>query len=171
MNAGAHGGCTADCLVEAHVLQPNGAIKVLKSEQMAFQYRSSILQKHPQPIILAVFQLQAGSSIEQVRATTQAHLDHRLRTQPYDWPSCGSVFRNPLPRTAGWLIEQSGLKGYTLGGAQVAQKHANFILNCGNATANDIFNLIFYIQEKVADNWSLLLHPEVKMLGEFSQIL
>jgi UDP-N-acetylmuramate dehydrogenase len=171
MNAGAHGGCTADCLVEAHVLQPNGAIKVLKSEQMAFQYRSSILQKHPQPIILAVFQLQAGSSIEQVRATTQAHLDHRLRTQPYDWPSCGSVFRNPLPRTAGWLIEQSGLKGYTLGGAQVAQKHANFILNCGNATANDIFNLIFYIQEKVADHWSLLLHPEVKMLGEFSQIL
>jgi UDP-N-acetylmuramate dehydrogenase len=76
-----------------------------------------------------------------------------------------------LPRTAGWLIEQSGLKGYTLGGAQVAQKHANFILNCGNATANDIFNLIFYIQEKVADHWSLLLHPEVKMLGEFSQIL
>jgi UDP-N-acetylmuramate dehydrogenase len=171
MNAGAHGGCTADCLIEAHVLQLDGSIQVIDQAEMAFQYRSSVLQKNPQPVILAVFQLQAGTSIKQVQATTQAHLDHRLSTQPYDWPSCGSVFRNPLPRTAGWLIEQSGLKGYTLGGAQVAQKHANFILNCGNATANDIFNLIYYIQEKVEKNWSLLLHPEVKMLGKFQKIL
>ncbi|NJN37630.1 MAG: UDP-N-acetylmuramate dehydrogenase [Acaryochloridaceae cyanobacterium CSU_3_4] len=171
MNAGAHGGCTADCLIEAHVLQLDGSIQIIDQAEMAFQYRSSVLQKHPQPVILAVFQLQAGASIKQVQAATQAHLDHRLSTQPYDWPSCGSVFRNPLPRTAGWLIEQSGLKGYTLGGAQVAQKHANFILNCGNATANDIFNLIYYIQQKVEENWSLLLHPEVKMLGEFPQIL
>ncbi|NJM66040.1 MAG: UDP-N-acetylmuramate dehydrogenase [Acaryochloris sp. RU_4_1] len=171
MNAGAHGGCTADCLIEAHILQLDGSIQIIDQAEMAFQYRSSVLQKHPQPVILAVFQLQAGASIKQVQATTQAHLDHRLSTQPYDWPSCGSVFRNPLPRTAGWLIEQSGLKGYTLGGAQVAQKHANFILNCGNATANDIFNLIYYIQQKVEENWSLLLHPEVKMLGEFPQIL
>ena len=120
--------------------------------------------------MLGVFQLQANQSAEQVKATTQSHLDHRLSTQPYDWPSCGSVFRNPLPRSAGWLIEQSGLKGYSLGGAQVAQKHANFILNSGNATATDIFNLIHYVQQKVEENWSLLLKPEVKMLGEFPQI-
>lgn len=170
MNAGAHGGCTADCLVEAHVLQSDGSIQILNTEQMAFKYRSSCLQQHPHPVVLATFQLQAGQSAEQIKATTQTHLDHRLSTQPYDWPSCGSVFRNPLPRTAGWLIEKSGLKGYTLGGAQVAQKHANFILNSGNATATDIFNLIFYVQQEVEKNWSLLLRPEVKMLGEFPQI-
>ncbi len=170
MNAGAHGGCTADVLVEAHVLDIDGTIRVLDPEQMAFQYRSSILQQSPQPVVLAVFQLHANQTAEQVKATTQSHLDHRLSTQPYDWPSCGSVFRNPLPRTAGWLIEQSGLKGYSLGGAQVAQKHANFILNSGHATATDIFNLIHYVQQKVEENWSLLLKPEVKMLGEFPQI-
>lgn len=170
MNAGAHGGCTANCFVAAHVLQTDGSVQIFNAEQMAFKYRSSALQQHPQPVVLAVFQLHAGQSAEQIKATTQTHLDHRLSTQPYNWPSCGSVFRNPLPRTAGWLIEQSGLKGYTLGGAQVAQKHANFILNSGNATATDIFNLIFYVQQKVEKNWSLLLRPEVKMLGEFPQI-
>lgn len=170
MNAGAHGGCTADSLIEAHVLRPDGSIQILNTEEMAFKYRSSVLQQHPQPVILAVFQLQAGQSTEQIKATTQTHLDHRLNTQPYNWPSCGSVFRNPLPRSAGWLIEQTGLKGYTLGGAQVSDKHANFILNADNATASDIFNLIFYVQQKVEQNWSLLLRPEVKMLGEFPRI-
>lgn len=170
MNAGAHGGCTADVLTEVHALDRDGTIQVLKPEHMAFQYRSSILQQSPRPVLLGVFQLHANQSAEQVKATTQSHLDHRLSTQPYDWPSCGSVFRNPLPRTAGWLIEQSGLKGYSLGGAQVAQKHANFILNSGNATATDIFNLIHYVQQKVEENWSLLLKPEVKMLGKFPQI-
>lgn len=170
MNAGAHGGCTADVLAEVHVLERDGTIQVLKPEHMAFQYRSSILQQSPKPVLQGVFQLSANQSTDQVKATTQSHLDHRLSTQPYDWPSCGSVFRNPLPRTAGWLIEQSGLKGYSLGGAQVAQKHANFILNSDNATATDIFNLIHYVQQKVEENWSLLLKPEVKMLGEFPQI-
>lgn len=170
MNAGAHGGCTAEYLVAAHVLQVDGSIQVMTADQMAFEYRTSILQQYPQPVIQAVFQLQPGSSAQQIKATTQTHLDHRLSTQPYDWPSCGSVFRNPLPRTAGWLIEQSGLKGYRLGGAQVAQKHANFILNAGDATATDIFHLIYYVRQKVQENWSLLLKPEVKMLGEFPQI-
>lgn len=167
MNAGAHGGCTADILAEAHILHTDGSIKILTAEDMAFKYRSSILQQHSQPVVQAVFQLHVDKSVEEVKVTTQSHLDHRLSTQPYDWPSCGSVFRNPLPRTAGWLIEQSGLKGYTLGGAQVAQKHANFILNAGNATATDIFNLIRHVQQKVEEHWSLLLKPEVKMLGEF----
>ncbi|WP_299485925.1 UDP-N-acetylmuramate dehydrogenase [Acaryochloris sp. IP29b_bin.137] len=170
MNAGAHGGCTADILAEAHILDADGSIQILTMEDMAFQYRSSVLQQHSQPVVKAVFQLHGDKSVKEVQATTQSHLNHRLSTQPYDWPSCGSVFRNPLPRTAGWLIEQSGLKGYTLGGAQVAQKHANFILNSGNATATDIFTLIRHIQHKVEENWSLLLKPEVKMLGEFPQI-
>ena len=168
MNAGAHGGCTADCLVSAQILHPNGELENLKMEALDYGYRKSCLQTYHQLVVQATFQFQTDTSADQVKAKTQAHLDHRLSTQPYDWPSCGSVFRNPLPKTAGWLIEQAGLKGYQVGGAQVAQKHANFILNCGNATAADIFNLIRYVQEQVEAQWSLLLHPEVKMLGDFT---
>jgi UDP-N-acetylmuramate dehydrogenase len=171
MNAGAHGGCTADNLIEAHVLNPDGSIEILPAAALAYDYRSSSLQQEGRPLIRAVLQLQPGADPAIVQATTQAHLNHRLTTQPYDWPSCGSVFRNPLPRSAGWLIEQAGLKGYQIGGAQVAKKHANFILNCGHATASDIFNLIRYVQHRVEQQWSLCLHPEVKMLGEFPQVV
>jgi UDP-N-acetylmuramate dehydrogenase len=80
------------------------------------------------------------------------------------------VFRNPGPQTAGWLIEQTGLKGHRIGGAQVAQRHANFILNCGGATASDIFQLIRHVQQQVEQHWSLCLEPEVKMLGEFQSL-
>ncbi len=170
MNAGAHGGCTADYLVEAHILNPDGTLEILKKSDLAYSYRSSVLQGSQRLVIRAIFQLDTGLSPEQVKATTQGHLDHRLTTQPYDWPSCGSVFRNPLPKTAGWLIEHTGLKGYKVGGAQIAQKHANFIINCGNANATDIFELIHYVQQQVEGEWSLLLHPEVKMLGEFPQV-
>ena len=92
----------------------------------------------------------------------------RKQSQPYDKPSCGSVFRNPKPQAAGWLIEQLGLKGYQIGGAQVAHRHANFIINAGNAKAQDVFNLIQHVQEQVGQHWSILLHPEVKVLGNFS---
>jgi UDP-N-acetylmuramate dehydrogenase len=80
------------------------------------------------------------------------------------------VFRNPQPYTAGWLIEQTGLKGYQLGGAQVAQLHANFIVNRGGAKASDIFSLIRHVQNEVQERWSIWLEPEVKMLGEFPAV-
>jgi UDP-N-acetylmuramate dehydrogenase len=102
-----------------------------------------------------------------LKASTRLHLEKRHSTQPYNLPSCGSVFRNPEPLKAGWLIEQAGLKGYQIGGAQVAQMHANFILNCGHATASDIFALINYVQEQVSNRWNVDLYPEVKMLGQF----
>jgi UDP-N-acetylmuramate dehydrogenase len=82
-------------------------------------------------------------------------------------PSCGSVFRNPLPQKSGQLIEQTGLKGFQLGGAQVSEKHANFIVNRGGATASDIYNLIFHVQKTIAERWGITLHPEVKILGDF----
>lgn len=167
MNAGAHGGCTADCLLEAQVLLPDGSLEILQRQQLGYSYRTSALQGDQRLVLQALLQLQPGSDPAQVKARTQTHLDHRLATQPYHLPSCGSVFRNPGPRSAGWLIEQTGLKGYQLGGAQVAERHANFILNCGGATASDIFNLICHIQEQVANRWSLLLKPEVKLLGQF----
>lgn len=168
MNAGAHGACTADIFKSAQVYQPNQGWGVLQADAMGFQYRSSVLQKQSYPVMQATFQLEPGHDPVAVIADTQADLEQRRATQPYDLPSCGSVFRNPRPHSAGWLIEQSGLKGYRLGHAQVAERHANFILNRGGATATDIFRLIHYVQDQVEARWEVRLKPEVKMLGEFS---
>jgi UDP-N-acetylmuramate dehydrogenase len=167
MNAGAHNSCIADILVSAEVLSPDGTIETLTPEELGYAYRTSSLQGGNRVVIQATIQLQPGFDPAFVTATTRQHKQHRLSTQPYNFPSCGSVFRNPKPYAAGWLIEQSGLKGYQIGGAQVADLHANFIVNRGGAKANDIFCLIRHIQQEVQERWSILLEPEVKMLGEF----
>ncbi|MBD2495622.1 UDP-N-acetylmuramate dehydrogenase [Nostoc sp. FACHB-280] len=175
MNAGAHNSCIADILVSAEVLSPDGTLETLSPAQMGYSYRTSLLQGSESPserrcqriVTQATFQLQPGADPATVLAVTKQHKQHRLSTQPYNFPSCGSVFRNPKPYSAGWLIEQTGLKGYQIGGAQVAQLHANFIVNRGGAKASDIFCLIRHIQEKVQERWSILLEPEVKMMGEF----
>ncbi len=167
MNAGAHGGCTAERLVSAKVLDPQQGLLNLSSLDLGFRYRTSVLQQSGSVVLEATFQLEPGHAPHTVTADTLAGLEQRRASQPYDFPSCGSVFRNPHPHTAGWLIEQTGLKGYRLGQAQVAQRHANFILNCGGATAGDIYRLICYVQEQVQAQWSLWLKPEVKFIGEF----
>lgn len=168
MNAGAHNQCTADSLVSAVVVSPDGKVETLTPEDLNYSYRTSALQGGKRLVIEATFQLQTGFTREEITAKTQDNLWKRKSSQPYDKPSCGSVFRNPSPYAAGWLIEQLGLKGYRVGDAEVSQRHANFILNCGQAKAQDIFHLINHIQEKVQSHWSLLLEPEVKILGEFS---
>jgi UDP-N-acetylmuramate dehydrogenase len=170
MNAGAHTGCMADILVNAHVLSPNGSLEILTPEKLGYNYRTSRLQGDKRLVTQATFQLKPGADPAKVIATTAQHLKQRHSTQPYNKPSCGSVFRNPNPHKAGWLIEQTGLKGYRIGGATVAERHANFILNCGGAKANDIFQLIHYVQHQVERHWSLSLQPEVKILGEFQPI-
>ena len=170
MNAGAHGGCTAEILVNAHVLSPSGKVDILTAPDLGYSYRTSQLQGGDRLVSQATFQLRPGAEPAKVMAATAQHLKERQTTQPYHLPSCGSVFRNPNPLKAAWLIEQAGLKGYQIGGAQVAQRHANFILNCGGATANEIFQLIRYVQEQVEQRWSLSLEPEVKILGEFQAI-
>jgi UDP-N-acetylmuramate dehydrogenase len=169
MNAGAHDRCTADVLANAHIISADGSTNILLPDDLEFQYRTSVLQRDHRLITQATFQLQPGANPQAVMATTKAHFERRHATQPYHLPSCGSVFRNPEPYKAGWLIEQSGLKGYQLGGAQISELHANFIVNRGNATANDIFQLIGYIQAQIADRWSIHLEPEVKMLGVFER--
>jgi UDP-N-acetylmuramate dehydrogenase len=167
MNAGAHGGCTADRLVSATVIDPHRGMVYLTLDDLAYRYRTSTLQNSGAVVLEATFQLNPDHDPELVVANTLAGLEQRRASQPYDFPSCGSVFRNPYPHTAGWLIEQTGLKGYRLGHAQVAQRHANFILNCGEATASDIYRLIRHVQEQVQCRWSLWLKPEVKFMGEF----
>jgi UDP-N-acetylmuramate dehydrogenase len=175
MNAGAHNSCIADMLVSAEVLSPDGTLETLTPEQLGYSYRTSLLQGGESPserlrqriVTQATLQLAPGADPAKVVALTKEHKKHRLNTQPYNFPSCGSVFRNPKPYSAGWLIEQTGLKGYQIGGAQVALLHANFIVNRGGAKASDIFCLIRHIQHQVQERWSINLEPEVKMLGEF----
>lgn len=167
MNAGAHGGCMSERLVQAQVLLPDGTTRILTPKELGYQYRTSMLQGRNWLVTQATFQLEPDHDPVAVTADTTSHLNQRRSTQPYHLPSCGSVFRNPGQQTAGWLIEQAGLKGYQIGGAQIAQRHANFILNCGGATASDIFQLIRFVQQRVEQSWSLQLEPEVRILGEF----
>lgn len=167
MNAGAHDTCAADRLIRAQVLNRGESLSNLTPADLDYSYRSSRLQTMPQLVVQATLQLQPGADPQKLMAITSQNLEQRKNSQPYHLPSCGSVFRNPHPYKAGWLIEQSGLKGHQIGGAEVAHRHANFILNRGNATASDIFRLITHIQERVAEHWSLSLKPEVKILGDF----
>lgn len=166
MNAGAHGGCMAGLVVSAQVLGPEG-IEMWTPAQFHYGYRDSAIQDSPYIVLAATLQLEPGFDPQQVKNDTNEALRARKATQPYDRPSCGSVFRNPLPESAGQLIESLGLKGYRLGGAKIARRHANFILNCGDAKAQDIYSLIHYVQGAVQENFSINLHPEVKMLGKF----
>ncbi len=167
MNAGAHHQCLGDILVSATVLLPNGMVKELSPQELEYSYRTSNLQGSNKFVIRAVMQLQPGFSKAEIMDLSSANWTQRKNSQPYHLPSCGSVFRNPQPRAAGWLIEQLGLKGYKIGDAEISHRHANFILNCGSATANDIFQLIRHVQEKVEYHWSVALEPEVKLVGEF----
>ncbi len=167
MNAGAQGSCAADRLIKIKTISLAGELSMMSAEELGFSYRRSILQAGGRIVTEATFQLMLGFDPKQITASTDAHLKYRHTTQPYNLPSCGSVFRNPYPQAAAQLIEQAGLKGYQIGKAQVSKLHANFIVNCGGATASDIFRLISYVQEKVNQRWSLMLEPEVKFLGHF----
>lgn len=168
MNAGAHNACTADILVNTRVLTADGSLHTLQPSSLDYRYRTSALQgDSSRSVTQATFQLQPGADPALVIAATRNHQERRHATQPYHLPSCGSVFRNPEPHKAGWLIQQAGLKGYRIGDAQVSQLHANFIVNCGNATAQDVFQLIRYVQEQVELRWQVQLEPEVKILGQF----
>jgi UDP-N-acetylmuramate dehydrogenase len=171
MNAGAHGRAMSDVLVEVQILDEEQEPCRLEPVDLQFGYRRSRLQDSPWTVTGATLQLLPGRDPAQVQRQTQRHLNQRLSSQPYYLPSCGSVFRNPETYPAGWLIEQVGLKGYRIGGAQISERHANFILNCGQASANDIYRLICLAQEKVYQRWSIFLEPEVRILGSFDDPL
>ena len=139
----------------------------LTADQPDFAYRHSRLQLEPLVVLAARFQLQPGQDPAAVSQRTSANLHSRTSTQPYQQPSCGSVFRNPEPQKAGQLIEALGLKGLKVGGAEVSPIHANFIVNTGGATAADIDQLIAQVQDRVHAAHGIALHPEVKRLGPF----
>ncbi len=170
MNAGAQGGSTADCLTAVEVIDQSltamlKSTTMLSNADLAYDYRHSLLQGSDRFVVAAQFQLEPGHDAKELMRTTSGNLSHRTTTQPYQWPSCGSVFRNPEPQKAGQLIEGLGLKGRRIGGAEVSSVHANFIVNVGDATADDIRALIDLVQNEVERMHGITLHPEVKRLG------
>jgi UDP-N-acetylmuramate dehydrogenase len=172
MNAGAQGGCTAEVLESVTVIEPHRPEQpfALDASELDFAYRHSRLQNEPLVVLSARFRLQAGHDPAEISRHTSANLHSRTSTQPYQQPSCGSVFRNPEPKKAGQLIEALGLKGLSIGGAQVSPIHANFIVNTGAATAAEIDQLINAVQQRIQAAHGITLHTEVKRLGPFEGI-
>ena len=166
MNAGAYDGEIKDVLEEVLVLTVSGELTVRKKEELALGYRTSLMQKNGDIILQAKFKLQKGD---------QAAIDLRMRelkqrrekSQPLDLPSAGSVFKRPPGYYTGKLIQDAGLKGCQIGGAQVSPKHAGFIVNTGKATSSDIVNLIRHIQAEVKKLFGVELETEVRIIGEF----
>ncbi|MDG5788286.1 UDP-N-acetylmuramate dehydrogenase [Evansella sp. AB-P1] len=168
MNAGAHGSDISQILVKCNILLPDGTFKWFTKEEMEFSYRTSRLQQKEKGICVeAVFQLRKGDK-EKITKEMQKNKDYRRETQPWNYPCCGSVFRNPLPNHAGKLIEEAGLKGFSIGDAQVSTIHANFIVNKGNATAQNVLDLIDHIQQTIYDKYNVKMEPEVELVGETS---
>ena len=167
MNAGAQGGCAADCVVSVQTVTLTGKTHLIYPQDLDFSYRTSSLQKSSSIVTGATFKFQAGGNPVAIAADTEAKLKVRHHTQPYHLPNCGSVFRNPLPQFAAKLIQDAGLKGYQIGNAQVSELHANFIVNLGNAKASDIFSLIQHIKTVISDRDGVVLETEVKMIGHF----
>ncbi|WP_261133907.1 UDP-N-acetylmuramate dehydrogenase [Bacillus sp. Marseille-Q3570] len=164
MNAGAHGSDMSKILTKAHILFEDGSIEWLSADEMGFSYRTSILQKKPGICIEAVLQLKQGDR-ESITDVMQKNKDYRKETQPWNHPCCGSVFRNPLPNYAGQLIESSGLKGKMIGGAQISEMHANFIVNTGDAKAKDVLELIDLVKSTIKEAHDIDMETEVEMIG------
>lgn len=164
MNAGAYGGQMADVIESAECLTASGEIKTLKKEDMRLCYRSSVFKKGGLIIISLTLALKKGDKAE-IKAEMDELLNRRKQKQPLEYPSAGSTFKRPEGYFAGALIEKNGLKGLSVGGAQVSEKHAGFVINRGGATAADVKALIGKIQKKVFENDGVMLEPEVIFTG------
>lgn len=162
MNAGAYGGEMKDVLAGAWILE-NGEKRYLTVEELTLGYRHSYVTDHPEAVVLgAVFALTEGDK-ETIRREMDELMARRKASQPLEFPSAGSTFKRPEGYFAGALIQEAGLKGFTVGGAQVSEKHAGFVINRGGATAADILGLIEQVQQTVYRSSGVLLEPEVRI--------
>lgn len=166
MNAGARLGETKDVLTEVDVVLPDGGLQTLTRAELQMSYRTTHL---PPGAVVVRARLQCtDGDADAMRAHVQHHLDHRATTQPLDMPSCGSTFRNPPGDHAGRLIEAAGLKGFRIGDAQISEKHANFVVNLGSATADDVRRVVEQMQRTVRDRFGVTLEREVHLAGDWS---
>ncbi len=166
MNAGAYGGEMKDILADATVLTPDGEILVLKNEELELGYRTSVIAKKDYIVLEATVQLAKGNK-EDIRGKMDELKVQRTTKQPLEFPSAGSTFKRPTGYFAGKLIQDAGLRGFQVGGAQVSEKHCGFVINKDNATAADIVELMKQVADKVYAEFGVTLEPEVKRIGEF----
>ncbi len=164
MNAGAYGGQMADIVVSTKYLDENGTICTVHGDAHKFGYRESIFKAHPDWVILSSEMRLHKGNPEEIREKMQDYAQRRRDKQPLEFPSAGSTFKRPVGYFAGKLIQDSGLMGYTVGGAQVSEKHAGFLINRGGATCADMQALIVYIQQTVFKNFGVELQCEVRLL-------
>ena len=165
MNAGAYGGEMAQIVQSVRILEPDGEIRDFSNELMEFGYRKSAL-KNGRIALSATLLLHRGEE-EAIRARMAQYKSARQEKQPLNFPSAGSVFKRPEGHFAGALIENAGLKGASVGGAQVSQKHAGFIVNTGTATCQDVLELIKLIQKRVLEQSGVQLETELRPVGDF----
>ena len=166
MNAGAYGREMKDVVLETEFLDfETNEIRIFKNEELNFEYRKSIIENKKGIILNATFKFEHGNKNE-IDEKMKEYAQKRRDTQPLDMPSAGSTFKRGNGFITAKLIDEAGLKGYSIGGAEVSTKHAGFIVNKGKATAKDIIDLIKYVQKEIYQKFGEKIEPEIKIIGE-----
>lgn len=168
MNAGAYGGEMKDVLREVQVLTREGEILTLSADELELGYRTSLIARKQYIVLQVKVQLEAGDP-EQIRQRMEELKEKRISKQPLDLPSAGSTFKRPEGYFAGKLIMDAGLRGFSCGGAEVSEKHCGFVVNKGDATAEDVRRLIQQVQQIIREKYGVTLEPEIKMVGDFDR--
>lgn len=166
MNAGAYDGEMKKVVETVKLITPEGEIITKDSEEMEFSYRHSILKEKPYLVLSVTIKLRKGEK-EQIKARMEELAQKRREKQPLEYPSAGSTFKRPEGYFAAKLIQDAGLRGLMVGGAQVSEKHCGFVINKDQATAKDIYELMKRVQEQVKEKYGVMLEPEVICLGDF----
>lgn len=165
MNAGAYGSQIGDKVIETTYIDENLEIKTINRQNQNFSYRKSIFQKHMWIILSSKIQLEKGNKKE-IKNKMEEYSKSRREKQPLNMPNAGSIFKRGDGYITAKLIDECGLKGFSIGDAEVSNLHAGFIVNKGNATAQNVLDLIKYIQEKVKDKFNINIETEIRILGE-----
>ena len=166
MNAGAYGGEMKDIIMDVDVITREGEYRRLTLEELELSYRHSCIIENEYIVVRARLMLQEKDKA-QIRLVMEDLKNRRIEKQPLNFPSAGSTFKRPEGYFAGKLIMDAGLRGYTVGGAQVSEKHCGFVVNKGGATASDVVKLMNDVKNKVMQEFGVELEPEVKIIGEF----
>ena len=165
MNAGAYDGEISHVIESAEVINEDGEVIKLSKEELHLGYRSSIVMEKGYVVLSATFKLNKGT-VKSIKDLVADLTNKRESKQPLEYPSAGSTFKRPVGYFAGKLIQDAGLKGYSVGGAAISEKHSGFVINKGGATAKDILDLIHHVQDEVKKQFGVDLHTEVRIIGE-----
>lgn len=166
MNAGAYGGEMKDITESVTIMDVNGTVQEILAEDLAFGYRTSLIKSREYIVLGAKLKLEAGEK-EEIQNRMNELKVQRVTKQPLEYPSAGSTFKRPEGYFAAKLIDDTGLRGFQVGGAQVSEKHCGFVINAREATASDVIELMQQVSEKVKEKYGVTLEPEIKRIGEF----